>query len=338
MKPAFALPFAALLAAGAVAFSIFSCSSRGPDGIQGFANPPREIKTREVKIIDARFDNLAFPFWTEDFHREDCERTGWVFEKSANFLIKYKPDQANITKSVGDCKKHLEAIRKVFVHEFEDHEFTEIPVVRICSDSDYSYFGGPSGSIGYFSPHGRRELHFNGESRYDTSLTRAALNHLAFQQFLWYRFGNVQFGPWYTDGMADYYAGLQFNSSGQFKVKPLGQWAPLIDRVTPVKESLKKGELATIDQLIRFTRQDIYSNPSIYNSQAWSFIYFLREGEKLGHAPFKPEWNNILKDYLETVVETNDSGKAVEFAFRNLKGAAMAELETSYHAFIKELK
>ncbi|MFN0205752.1 MAG: hypothetical protein ACKVS6_05505 [Planctomycetota bacterium] len=291
------------------------------------------IKVDEKK--DSDLDAMTPLQRSEAVHKEDCARTGWRFEKTEHYFIKFSIDN---DKFVKECKERIEAIRKVFVKEFGDRELTEYPVVRICKNFDeYGNYGGPGGSAGYFNSHSK-ELVMPSLKDYDVKWTWAVMNHEAFHQFIWFRCGELAPHSWYNEGTGDYFAGFKYRGNNSFEIGTVGPSLLLIDRVTPVREALKKGELAPLDKLIRFTQQDYYAKGDIYYPQGWSFIYFLREAKKMGHKPFKPEWGNILKVYFDTMVETKDADKAVEVAFRDLKGDAMAELEKSYLLFIKDLK
>lgn len=285
--------------------------------------------------LDKKLDSMTPLQRSEAVHREDCQRSGWKFEKTEHYFIKFSIDKPEFIK---EAKERIEAIRKVFVKDYGDKELTEYPVLRVCKSFDeYGHYGGPGGSAGYFNP-GSKELVIPCLKDYDIKWTWAVMNHEAFHQFIWFRCGELDPHSWYNEGTGDYYAGFKYKGNGQFEIGTVGKQLALIDRVTPVKEYLKKGELAPLDKLIRFTQQDYYGKANIYYPQGWSFIYFLREAKKMGHRPWKPEWANILKVYFDTMNETKDREKAVELAFRDLKGDAMAELEKSYLEFVKELK
>src|SRR6185436_3165448 len=127
----------------------------------------------------------------------------------------------------------------------------------------------------------------------DIKLTWAVMNHEGFHQFIYYRCGNVAPHSWYNEGTGDYYAGYRYQSNGTFELKTLGAWLLGANRLDTIKEAIKKDKHAPLEKIFRFSQQDYYANADVYYAQGWSMIYFLREGKKMKHTPWKAEWEQI---------------------------------------------
>lgn len=267
-------------------------------------------------------------------HREDCERTGWKFAETEHFFIKYNLDKADFIK---DLKERIEAIRKEYVKYYGDKESTEIPVLRVTKDmKEYYQYGGPGGSGGYWNS-GSKELVVPCAKELDIKFTWAVLNHEGFHQFIYYRCGQVDPHSWYNEGTGDYYAGMRYQGTGKFELKTLSTWMAFLDRLSTIKEAIKKGENVPFEKIFRFSQRDYYSNPDVCYAEGWSIIYFLREAKKLGHTPWKPEWGSILPEYERVLFETKDPAKAIEVALKDLKGDKLLEMENSWKDFVKKL-
>lgn len=282
-----------------------------------------------------RFKNLT-PIQADRLrHREDCDRSGWNFAETEHFFIKYNIDKADFIR---DVKERVEAIRKVFVKDFGDREMTEIPVLRICKNMDeYSSYGGPPGSGGYWNSNAK-ELVVPCFKEFDIKLTWAVMNHEAFHQFIYYRCGKLDPHSWYNEGTGDYYAGMVYEGAGKFRLRTMSTWAAGIDRLSTIKEAIKKEDYVPLDKILRYSQGEYYSRAGLCYAEGWSIVYFLREGKKEGATPWRAEWDRLLKDYFDVLNETKDAEKAVETAFRDLKGDKMAEFEKSWKEFIKKLK
>lgn len=280
----------------------------------------------------------------EALHREDCERTGWKFAKSKHYFIKYNIDKKEF---IDEIKERIEAIRSVFVKDYGDKELTQYPVLRVCKSIDEYYsYGAPGGSGGYFSS-SSKELVVPAVKEIDIKITWVAMNHEAFHQFIWFRFGEVSPHSWYNEGTGDYYGGFRYQGPpAKFKIETLGTWATVLDRVSIIKDALKRNVTIPMDKIFRFSQAEYYNGPStggdyshglLCYSQGWSMIYFLRQAKALGHTPYKKEWDSILPTYFDVLAKTQDLDKAIETALKDLKGPAMEEFENSWKEFVRKL-
>ncbi|MBI3819994.1 MAG: hypothetical protein HY286_14960 [Planctomycetes bacterium] len=276
-------------------------------------------------------------------HKQDCERTHWLFAKTEHYFIKYDTDKKEFIDQV---KERIEAIRKYYVDDFGKLDQTEYPVLRICKSMDeYHQYGGSGSSAGFFNS-ATKELVIPNLQDLNINLTWAVMNHEAFHQFIHYKFGQVDPHSWYNEGTGDYYAGYRYQQGGKYKLSTLGHWAGGLDRVEIIKDAVKKGISVPLEKLLRFSQGEYYNGPStgqsysfglLCYSEGWSLIYFLRQGKALGHTPWKPEWEKILKDYFDVLNETKDRDKAVETAFKDIKGDSLKVLEDSWKEFVRKI-
>ena len=194
-----------------------------------------------------------------------------------------------------------------------------VSVVRVCGDAEeYRLYGGPRGSAGYWN-YDAEELVF-----YDASPDRAVdddtlgvLYHEAFHQYIHYAVGRISPHSWFDEGHGDFYAGAKF-ADGKFTIHPFS-W-----RVRTVKDAVAFGvrsgnpaEEATFDRdgtprrgytplakLVRLTKRDYYSYPSVSYAQGWSLVYFLRH--VVPQSPSCPApWREILSTYFRVLQEEN---------------------------------
>lgn len=301
-----------------------------------FVASAKTFKFIEKTAVDAnRLDGLTPIERDRILHKEDVARTpGWKFAETPHFFIKYNVEKPDFIK---ELKERIEAIRKVFVDRFGDREMTELPVCRITKTMDEYYkYGGPGGSGGFWNQE-TKELVLPCLKEYDIKWTWAVMNHEAFHQFIYYYYGKVAPHSWYNEGTGDYYAGFKYLGNGKFEIKPLGPSLPLIDRASTIKEAVKKGDHVPLEKIFRFTQQDYYAKPDVCYAEGWSIVYFLMEGKKLGVKPWRAEWDRILPEYLDVLLKTKDTNKAVESALKDLKGDKMQELEETWKSFVLKM-
>jgi hypothetical protein len=142
---------------------------------------------------------------------------------------------------------------------------------------------------------------------------------------------------WYNEGTGDYYAGYRYKGTGSFELKTLSTWMAFLDRLSTIKEAIKKNTYVPFDKIFRYTQRDYYSNPDVCYAEGWAIIYFLREGKKAGVQGWKAEWSNILPEYERVLFETKDAVKAVESALKSLGGDRLKEMENTWKAFVLKL-
>jgi hypothetical protein len=171
-------------------------------------------------------------------------------------------------------------------------ELSRCSVVRVCkSRGQYSEYGGPWGSAGYWNYRDEELVIFDDQAVGGRSNSWATLNHEAFHQYIFYFYGNLAPHSWYNEGTGDYFAGYQLKA-GRFTLKPF-DW-----RVQTIREAIKSDEHVPMEDFFRYTKSDYYGEGIGQNyAQGWSLIYFLRTGKKKAKG-WDKAWDSLLDDYL----------------------------------------
>ncbi|MEO6708390.1 MAG: hypothetical protein ABI054_05045, partial [Planctomycetota bacterium] len=158
-------------------------------------------------------------------------------------------------------------------------------VVRVVANRDqYSSYGGPGGSAGYFSSSDEELVIYDDKAVGGRNNTWATMNHEAFHQYIFCFFGNLSPHSWYNEGTGDFYAGYQLKNN-RFELKPF-DW-----RVSTIKDELRKRDsgkqtYVPLKELVRYDRDHYYDiknggeRAGENYAQGWSFIWFLRTGQK----------------------------------------------------------
>jgi len=202
-------------------------------------------------------------------------------------------------------------------------------VVRVCKDHEqYSSYGGPPNSAGYWSSNQHELVIFDDQGNGGRRNTWAVINHEAFHQYIYYFFGELAPHSWYNEGTGDFFSGYQYEHK-KFTLKAF-DW-----RERTIQENINKGTFVPLKTLVRYTQAEYYGNNKLglgggeNYAQGWSFIYFLRTGAKSSKC-WNPAWNTILDVYLRTLVETNDLDQAVDKAFAGIDWDALESCWKDY--------
>ncbi|MBM3977390.1 MAG: hypothetical protein FJ299_10410 [Planctomycetes bacterium] len=209
-------------------------------------------------------------------------------------------------------------------------EVARTSVVRVCATrDDYSSYGGPGGTGGYWNWVHQELVFFDDRQGRGRDLTWLVLNHEAFHQFIFYFYGNISPHSWYNEGTGDFYSGFDYRG-GKFVMKEAQM------RRNTIKPMLSEGRLVPLKELVRYSQAQYY-NTSKYGTsgfehyaQGWALIWFLRTGKGKAKG-WNPAWEKILDTYLDVLGETGKQKKAVEAAFEGVDFEAM---EKSWKAYI----
>lgn len=215
-------------------------------------------------------------------------------------------------------------------------ELGKCSVVRLCKDREqYLQYGGSSTSSGYFSPLEQELVVYDAKATEGRDKTWGVMNHEGFHQYTFAFFGNRAPHSWYNEGTGDYYSGFEFNlKTKRFtRKKEVGRQDNLLmirERYVPLKD------------FVRWTKAQYYgdnkgtekdSTPlegwACY-AQGWSLIWFLRTGADEKPKGWQPQWGSILDRYVDTLLETSNTSKAVEAAFQGVDWDAFEKCWKSY--------
>jgi hypothetical protein len=248
-----------------------------------------------------------------------------------------KPDEIDIERELAG---------RTVAANIDPMELSRCSVVRVCKDDDeYTSYGGPGGSAGYWSSWHQELVIYDDQKGGGRRNTWATLNHEAFHQYIFYFLGNFAPHSWYNEGNGDFFSGYQLNGS-KFKLRPF-DW-----RIGTIKEQIKLAEadrakglepqrgVVPLKEIVRWTQQQYYSNNAKYETdggihyaQGWSFVYFLRTGKDAAKY-WNPAYEKVLDVYLRTLVETDSLDQAVDAAFA---GIDFDQLEKAWRDYILSL-
>ena len=293
---------------------------------------------------------------------------GWKAYDTPNYLIVHHSKNDALIKRIG---RDIEAMRSLYMELFPPKgPIDKLSIVRVCrTKEEYSQYGGPAGSGGYWHP-GNEELVF-----YDYSYTMKTLDdderkamgkrkltdddsllvlyHEAFHQYIFYAVGEFAPHDWFNEGYGDYFSGTDIGkSSGKVQGVEPSPW-----RIHLAKDMCEYGEgFVPLKEILNAERAVFYNRARIafFYAGAWSFLYFLKQSEV---AQAHPKWSKILTTYFETAKasyaeelrklgENPDLGKkqVAQFTARkaalkaSLDGIDLDELEAAWKKYVVEMK
>ncbi|MSR60976.1 MAG: hypothetical protein EXS08_00820 [Planctomycetes bacterium] len=221
-------------------------------------------------------------------------------------------------------------------------EASRSSVVRVCSNQEqYIQYGGSPSAPGYWNSAAEELVLFDDQKGGGRADTWVVLNHEAFHQYIYYFYGSISPHSWYKEGTGDFYSGYMY-AHRKFTLQE-NPW-----RIRGIQESLRQGlakpksaqdvgtGYAPLSELVRWSQPLYYgsnpyrlSAPDCY-AQGWSFIYFLRTGEKKKAKGWSPAWGQILDTYLATLADDGELDKAVDTAYAGIDWAALEESWKNY--------
>ena len=245
-----------------------------------------EIASARKDLADALVGKTGDERWIEEIKRK--VGPGWDYVQTKNYLVVYdknvKPDRVRL------IAVQIEAIRKdVYEVMFPpDRPITAISVVRVCKDpQQYSAYGGPGGSAGYWNS-GAQELVFYEDTSAKKDSLRV-LNHEAFHQYIFYSVGSISPHDWFNEGHGDFFAGFNYDRSGRF-IPAKFTW-----RTSEIKTAVGSKKYIPLKVFMSYSHQDYYGPLIGQNyAQGWSVIWFLRTSKN-------PAWKGMLETYFNTL-------------------------------------
>ncbi|PIE24068.1 MAG: hypothetical protein CSA62_04475 [Planctomycetota bacterium] len=236
---------------------------------------------------------------------------GWKALDTEHFILVYDTRDKGLVHRIA---RDIEAMRKVYKEIFPpEHPIDAVSIVRICKNkTEYHQYGGPSGSGGFWHP-GNEELVFfdyDQEQREKTQKERKkqrrrltdkdsllVLYHEAFHQFIHYSIGEFSPHDWFNEGFGDYFSGAVI-SKYKKTVKVIG---PSPWRINLAKNQCEfRHGFVPLSRLLKAERGEFYhpARRGLYYAAAWSFIYFLRNSDKVAK---HPKWSKLLMTYFESI-------------------------------------
>ena len=247
---------------------------------------------------------------------------GWRLHETDHFFLITRLEEGAFLE---ETKSRAEGMLAVFREDFpvpagrEPRPDPFWGVVRMMKDrAQYHSYGGPGGSVGYWSAGARELVLFDDRAGEGRDTTWAVLQGAGFQQWFDYAHPGLEAHPWFRQGHIDHYSGYRRRGE-RFAVQPFA-W-----RANTAQELLRTGTHVPLGEFIRQDRAALSSGRHGHRAQAWSLVHFLRgldaaEGDRA-------RWAEILPTYLRVLVETGDSGLALESAF---EGVDLEALEAAW--------
>ena len=307
-----------------------------------------------------------------ELEKDIATAPGWHLHETPNYFIVYSNDDTQFIKELADRLEAIRAVYEDYyprekarailqkaaeakgggddveageadaeqedersVSAVDTEEMSRCSVVRVCKNQqEYSQYGGPSGSAGYWYWVEEELVIYDDKAvggRDDTWIT---LNHEAFHQYIFYFYGNISPHYWFNEGTGDFYSGYEY-SHKRFKLKE-NSW-----RVRTIQQMIREENYAPLKDFVRYGRPEYYDEPTGTNphglsvgqcyAQGWALVWFLRNGKKKA-AGWNDDWDNILDSYLETLVVTGDLDAATDATFA---GIDWEEFESCWKNYIK---
>ncbi|RMH01605.1 MAG: hypothetical protein D6702_10910 [Planctomycetota bacterium] len=238
------------------------------------------------------------------YHRDEVSRTpGWELLEvpSKRYLIKTSSKDKKFLQEVID---RLEKSRDLYERDFPPSEpIRNISVVRVCSTlEEFHKYGKTGGGVaGWFNP-ASEELVIVDFKNYDRKMTFGVISHEAFHQYCHFLFDQSEAHRWFDEGHGDYYGAFEFKGK---KAIPHAKMAGGLDRLSVIREMVRKKNWVPIGEHIRYDHQTWQSKGIASYSESWAIIYFLRMG-MLGEVPkklWRPEYGQIIPNYVRTLNE-----------------------------------
>ncbi len=263
--------------------------------------------------------------WLARFKERVSDTRTWSFLSTPHYLIIY--DKGIRTKQVRRVAVHIEAIRRdLFTKAFPTKvPIRAISVVRVCKDQEqYCSYGGPPGSVGYWSSKNRELVFF---SRYADAIR--VLYHEAFHQYIFHAFGKIAPHIWFNEGNAEYFAG--FNYKGRFEP------GKLQNRLQQFRTDVSQKSTVPLGEFINYSQREYYMEAGRCYAQGWALVYFLRHSRDPAYRKILPTYFEELRDRVaglrenpgpEGGIDPRDLRQAIEGAQQKaFAGINLAALE-----------
>jgi hypothetical protein len=265
---------------------------------------------------------------------------GWVVHETKNYQVQ---SQAGIDKAKR-LGEHMEVMNAVYRQMFRpDKGGAKRQAIKLLKDREaFLAYGAPPGAGAYYSPMEREMVCYDtgkwmdeekvvaaetgargtspGRKRMDQledlmkmDILGAAAHEGWHQYFHWYVVSFVELPSWINEGMGDYfYTASPKDSKGRKKKADLGGMNGM--RMAVLKAARSQDRLVPLDQLIRYSKNDYYSNPSICYAQGWGLCQFLLHSGNKKYEDIVPKFVKLVRDDTNMDVVTDKAFKGIDLA------------------------
>lgn len=288
------------------------------------------------------------------WNQTDKVPDGWVKLQTRHYQIQSEAGREKAER----LAKHMEAMYLVYARRFPAGKpFTKrYPIKLLKNRGSFMAYGAPPGAGAYFSPVDKEMVCYDtgkwqdeerekgpttGEekeltplekmrleqARYKMDILGAAAHEGWHQYFFWYVGSWVEIPSWANEGLGDYfYTAMPKKTKGRRIPAELGRLNPT--RLPVVQWAVKNNEHVPIKKLLKYSKSQYYSNPSICYAQGWALCQFMLHG---GNRRYK----FALEKFIKYVRDDTNMPSITEKAFR---GIDLDKLEEDWKKWVLKAK
>ena len=253
----------------------------------------------------------------------------WDIFATKHFIVLYSSEPKKKAKTRAFARhiaSLMDEMHDVYEKYFPPHKKMKKwwSVLRICRNGEeFNRYGGTSGGvIGWFNPLSKELVIFNGKGRF--SVETVAF-HEGWHQYAHFWFPGAHLHRWFDEGHGDFF--------GSMIRKGKKHWIPAKSkmRTATIKSLVATKKFVPVNAIVRWHTDKFYGpGAANYYAEGWAIVDFLRRGHK---TPFwKKEWAKILPTYIKVSLETKDTDKAIEAAF---KGVDWEKFQSAWIKYVK---
>ena len=148
------------------------------------------------------------------------------------------------------------------------------------------------------------------------------------QYFHWYVTSMVELPSWVNEGMGDYfYTAVPKGKQGTKRV-PAALGGIFGGRLMIAKAALRQGRFVPASELITYTKDQYYSNPSICYAEGWCLCQFMLHSGNPKYMKLVPTFIKLVRDDTNMPVVTE----------KTFKGIDLAKLDAEFTAWVEAQK
>ncbi len=254
----------------------------------------------------------------------------WDIFATKHFIVLYSAEAKRKAKArafAHHIAARMDEMHDVYEKYFPPHKNMKKwwSVLRICRDRrEFNRYGGTSGGvIGWFNPLSKELVIFNGKGGFSVE---TVAYHEGWHQYAHFWFPGAHLHRWFDEGHGDFF--------GSMIRQGKKRWVPAKSkmRTANIKSLVATKKFVPVNAIVRWHTDKFYGpGAPNYYAEGWAIVDFLRRGHK---TPFwKKKWGKILPTYIKVALETKDTDKAIEEAF---KGVDWEKFQAAWIKYVKK--
>ena len=254
----------------------------------------------------------------------------WGIFATKHFIVLYSAEPKKKAKARAFARhiaSRMDEMHDVYEKYFPPHKNMKKwwSVLRICRNrQEFNRYGGTGGGvIGWFNPLSKELVIFNGKSGFSVE---TVAYHEGWHQYAHFWFPGAHLHRWFDEGHGDFF--------GSMIRKGKNRWVPAKSkmRTANIKSLVATKKFVPINAIVRWHTDKFYGpGAANYYAEGWAIVDFLRRGRKTPY--WKKEWAKILPTYIKVALETKDTDKAIEEAF---KGVDWEKFQGAWIKYVKK--